>query len=175
MSLNKFTESSIKPYLKIGANELKCNTLEVNGVPYNPSIPPTIQSGFYVPSILDLGVVPVSIVSKNFRYTYVNGVCNVACQLNFDTGSNVIGTALVIFFSIPAGMTIVSPSNMNNIGYISTNGAGGKPLYVTNSPSIIAPSGTNVIETLFQTTNTSVASINGVVNISLNVTFSATL
>lgn len=176
MSLNKFSESSIKDYINIGANELKCNSLSVAGVPFNPAIPPTIQAGLYTPTTLDLGVTVVSVVQKNFRYTYVNGICNIAAQLNFDTGSNNIGTLAVIYFSIPSGMSIVADTKINNNGILSCNGGvGSLPLYIPILPSNIAPDGNTVIETGFATTNTSVAQINGVINISLNVTFSATL
>ena len=179
MSLNKLSNDTIKGYLSLGCNKINCNELKVGGVPYTPPSPPpvlpVIITGVYTPITLDFGVLVESTTSVNFRFTYIDGICIIACQLNFDTGSNNIGTSLQLNFSVPNGMSIIPGTGINNNGYISTNGSPTKPLYITNSPSVIALGGNNVIQTLFQTTNTSVAQINGVVNISLNVMFSAEL
>lgn len=179
MSLNKLSNDTIKPYLSLGCDKVNCNELKVNGTPYVPYVPPVIpviQSGTYIPTTLDLGVTVISAVTKNFKYTYVNGLCTIYAQLGFDTGSNQIGSALVLFFSIPTGMNITS--TINNQGYISTDGstvAIKKPIYLTKSPSILPSGQTNVVETLFQTSDQTVAYIDGVVNISLTVSFQATV
>jgi hypothetical protein len=177
MSLNKFVSSSpIKNYLNVGCNDVKCNSLTVNGVPFNPTTPPTIQSGIYIPSIFDIGVPVVSAITKNFKYVYVNGICTIYAQINCDTGSNQIGSSLVLFFSIPTGMNITS--TINNQGYISTEGSTisiKKPIYLTKSPSILPPEQTNVVSTLFQTSDQTVAYIDGLINISLTVSFQATI
>lgn len=176
MSLNKLSNDTIKSYLSLGCDKVNCNELKVNGIPYSPPVLPVILSGSYTPTVFDLGVSVVSAITKNFKYTYVNGLCTIYAQINCDTGSNQIGSSLVLFFSIPTGMNITS--TINNQGYISTDGstvAIKKPIYLTKNPSILPSGQTNVVETLFQTSDQTVAYIEGVVNISLTVSFQATV
>lgn len=50
MSLNKFSSSSdIKKWMKIGADDIKCTTLSVNGSPITGSV--AVDSGSYSPTV----------------------------------------------------------------------------------------------------------------------------
>lgn len=126
MSLNKFTEDSIKNYLNVGCNKLNTLNLKLNGNP--------ITSGYYIPTITvqETGNFTNSIV----RYTIIENIMTLNVVSLFQTGSS--SNAFSFNISIPSGYeldNIISPNVYSNSSTLTPSISGTPCLGINAYPS----------------------------------------
>jgi len=123
MSLNKFTEDSIKNYLNIGCNILNTSNLKLNGNP--------ITSGYYIPTITveESGTFTNSIV----RYIIIDNIMTLNLVSLFQSGSS--SNVFSFNINIPAGYELdntISPNVFSNVSTL-TPSISGTPMVGINS------------------------------------------
>jgi len=131
MSLNKFTDNIIKPYLSIGCNKVNSNEIKIDGNP--------IISGYYTPTI------SVS-AGGNFtnticRYTIISNIMTLSLYSLYETG--LASNAFYFDISIPSGYELdnsISPNVFSATGNI-TPSTSGVPMLTVNC----YPAGNNVV------------------------------
>lgn len=126
MSLNKFTEDSIKNYLNVGCNKLNTLNLKLNGNP--------ITSGYYIPTITvqETGNFTNSIV----RYTIIENIMTLNVVSLFQSGSS--SNAFSFNISIPPGYELdntISPNVYSNSSTLTPSISGTPCLGINSYPS----------------------------------------
>jgi len=108
MSLNKFSSSEIKSYLKIGCSELNTTNLKLNGNP--------ITSGYYIPTITaqEGGTFTNAIC----RYTIIDKIMTLSLVGLFETGSS--SNSYSFDISIPSGYELDNTVNPNVFSGVAT-------------------------------------------------------
>lgn len=113
MSLNKFSDNTIKDYLQIGVNELDCKEIKLNGAPVVAS-----QTGIY----------NIPVVVNGYNFSITNNECfyliqNNHIQLNFFCNINVTSLTpqnLQLKLTLPDGKTTKN-LNQGVYGFVSAN------------------------------------------------------
>ena len=136
MSLNKIASSGeIKPYINIGANDIKSNTLNsddvkcitltVNGVPIIPTPTPTqVLGDIYIPTTI-IPPTGASIVNNQtyFNYTFVENILTINGFVNMNLPTPAL-PLMILQFSIPSGFSFAGspPYFFNPIGQMAALG-----------------------------------------------------
>jgi len=108
MSLNKFSSTEIKPYLKVGCSELNTNLLKLNGNP--------IKSGYYIPNItVQEGG---NFTNTICRYTIIDKIMTLSLVGLFETGSS--SSAYSFDVSIPSGYELDNTIDPNVFSGVAT-------------------------------------------------------